>query len=64
MRGQELDIRASSSMPVSGERSTTDGAKIEVDGNSDGVILRDVGTTDGNPIIYHAGSVKLDTLAC
>lgn len=55
---QEIDVRASIIILESGTRSITNGTYIEVDGTTDCIILRDVGTSDGGPISNPAGSGK------
>ncbi len=52
MSDREIAIGASSYRPVSGERSSTDGADITV------------GTTEGGPSINVTGFGKLDPLTC
>lgn len=51
-------------MPVSEAMSTADGEKMEVDGTTNGDILRDVGSTDGAPIVDPSGSGKSDPPSC
>lgn len=46
-RVHELDFGAANSMPMSGARSNTDGTERKASVFTDGVALRDVGTSDG-----------------
>ena len=44
--------------------STTDGAVRLIESTTEGAMMDDVGTTDGDPTIVPAGSGKLDPPTC
>lgn len=61
---QELEMGISSCTLVRRACNSTDGSDIEVNVTTDGIILRDVVTTDGDPNVDHAGSGKTYLPAC
>uniref|UniRef100_M1DN02 Integrase core domain containing protein n=1 Tax=Solanum tuberosum TaxID=4113 RepID=M1DN02_SOLTU len=70
-RVHEMMAGASSFMPVSevlptgaSNLSTNDGAVRVTDSTTDGVVIGDAGTTEGDPSVDLAGSGKLDPLVC
>uniref|UniRef100_M1DNY3 Integrase core domain containing protein n=1 Tax=Solanum tuberosum TaxID=4113 RepID=M1DNY3_SOLTU len=63
-RTSEMIDGASSSMPVGIDVRTTEGATRVTDSTTDGVVLVDAVTTEGDPSVDLAGSGKLDPPTC